>query len=680
MRSSDFTSDFALVLGVAAVTSVVFRWLRQPAILGYLGAGLIVGPYVPLPVFVDPHRVEALSEFGVVLVMFSVGLEFRLARLFRVIPTSGLVGLTQIGCLSSVGFALGRTMGYGHEASLFLGTSIAISSTMVVSKVYESTPVTADVREFVFGTLVVQDLLAIVLVAAMTAVAAGAGVTAEEMASTVGRLAAVLLGLLAGGLLVVPLLVRLVRGLGDPATAVVVPVGLAFGLAVLARELGYSVALGAFLAGTLVAESGEGHAIEHELRAVKDIFAAVFFVSVGMTVDPRLALAHAREAFVVAAIVVVGQLLATTVAGVLSGNGLRRSVIAGASFGQIGEFAFILAGIGRAAGVVPRSMQPILVSVAVLTAFTTPLALRASNSLVSAIDQRLPARFRTSLSLYEGWLEKAREEQSTPVEKSRLRRIVSALALDAALLVGIAGATAFFESDLRAIVGSVLEVGASLQKDIVVGIALLLSAPPIVGLFVSSRALGNLAAARIFGDESAPDRFRGGEAFVRLGVQLMVLLAFGIPYSLVVATVVGGTPLLGVAVITLAVAAALLYRAAGALERDIRSGAETMLAILSHESHAPEDAPARESTLPGLDDSPGLRLSEGAFAVGKTLSVLDLRARTGATVVGLKRRDRSVAVPTGREELTAGDILVIAGTDAARAEAERLLLVGPTPE
>lgn len=684
MTSSDFTSDFAIVLGVAAVTSVVFRLLKQPSVLGYLGAGLIVGPYVPLPVFVDAHRVEALSEFGVVLVMFSVGLEFRLARLFRVVPTSGLVGLTQVGFLSWLGFALGRSMDFSPEASLFLGTSIAISSTMVVSKVYESVHVTADVREFVFGTLVVQDLLAIVIVAAMTAVAAGSGVTAEEVAGTVGRLGAVLVGLLAGGLLVVPMLVRLVRGMGDPATAVVVTVGLGFVMALVARELGYSVALGAFLAGTLVAESGEGHAIESELRPIKDIFAAVFFVSVGMTVDPRLVVANWKEALSIAAVVVGGQLVATTIAGLLSGNGLRRSVIAGASFGQVGEFAFIIAGIGRAAGVVPRSMQPILVTVAVLTAFTTPLAVRASGSLVSALERFLPTRFRTSLSLYEGWLEKVREEQSSPVEKSRFVRIVSALALDAALLIGISVATSVYESELCEIVGSVLRMRNPAERDLVVGIALLVSTPLFVGMFVSSRALGKLAAKRIFGQDSPPSSSTPGPsgaaaAFVRLGVQLMVLLAFGIPFSLVVAPVVGGTPLLGIVVVAAVVAVVLVYRAAGALDRDVRSGAATMLALLSQEAQQEEEAPPtpRESSMPGLADTPGVKLRDGAFAVGKTLATLDLRACTGATVVALRRADRNVVVPTGREALAAGDFLVVAGDDTARSAAERLLLHGP---
>lgn len=674
VHGSSFTTDFATVLAVAAITSLISRLLRQPSVLGYLAAGLIVGPYVPIPVFADPHRVEALSEFGVVLVMFAVGLEFRLAQLLRVLPTSGLVGLMQVLGLTGLGFLVGRGLGFDREAALFLGASLGIASTMVVSNLYATVKVDPEVRELVFGTLVVQDVLAIVLVATMTAVAAGTGLSAAALASTVGRLAAVLTGMMSIGLLVVPRLVRLTQRMDDPATSSVVATGIAFATAILARELGYSVALGAFIAGMLVAESGAGSTLEHQLRSMKDVFAAVFFVSVGMSVDPSLAVEHAGTSLLLAAVVVVGQFVLTTLAGVLSGNGLRRSVIAGASFGQVGEFAFILVGIGRAAGLVPRSMPPILVTVAVITAFTTPLALRSSERLVRRLDRLLPARLSTSLSLYEAWLERIRREAGTRESRSRTRLVLGAILLDAAMLVGLFAATVVFGDDLRSFVGRMMPLRASAQQDVVVGVASLLATPLTVGLLRSTRALGDAVAARSWPKGASSSSADSAARLVGLGVQSMALLGVLLPASLVLAPMVGGTPILLVGGVAILVAFVALYRAAGAVDRDVRSGLATMIALLATTDGAPVTPdPSPAAQLPGLGATHTFVLQEGAASVGRTLASLDLRARTGATVVALVRGDSTVLVPTGREALSVGDGLVLAGTKASVRDAQRLL-------
>ena len=286
MPEGNFVVDLAIVLSVAGVTSVLARLLGQPSILGYLLAGFIVGPYIPIPVFADPQRVQELAEFGVLLVMFAIGLEFRISKLMSVLPLSGLTGLIQVSFLVWCGFSVGHLIGWNTVQSVFLGASIAISSTMIVSKVFEDHPPAPQVRQYVLGVLVVQDVLAIVLIAATTAIAAGGGLAPMQLVTTIGGLAAVLFGMLVGGMLVVPRLMRAVVRLRSPEISAVVSVGLCFGLAELAATFGYSVALGAFIAGMLVAESGQGVTVEHLIRPLRDVFAAVFFVSVGMTVDP----------------------------------------------------------------------------------------------------------------------------------------------------------------------------------------------------------------------------------------------------------------------------------------------------------------------------------------------------------------------------------------------------------
>src|SRR6478752_5132677 len=186
MHGMGFVQDLALVLGVAAVTGLLFRLLHQPSILGYLVAGLIVGPYLPTPFFANPERVQALSEFGVVLVMFAVGLEFRLSKFMSVLPIAGMTGVIQIGVLLWAGFAVGQELGWSNRESLFLGACICISSTMVVSKILDQDPISPDSRRFVFGILVLQDVAAIALIAVMTAVARGSGASFGSVLGTLG--------------------------------------------------------------------------------------------------------------------------------------------------------------------------------------------------------------------------------------------------------------------------------------------------------------------------------------------------------------------------------------------------------------------------------------------------------------------------------------------------------------
>lgn len=686
MHEQTLVADLAVVLGVAAVTSVVARRLHQPSILGYLVAGLFVGPYLPIPLAANLERVTSLAEFGVVLVMFAVGLEFRIAKLLRVLPTSGLTGLLQVSFMMWAGVSLGQVLGWTSVESIFLGACIAISSTMVVSKVLEERPVQPETRELIFGVLVFQDVSAIILIAILTAIAAGGGLGAMELASTVGKLAGFLVAMMVGGLLLIPRTIRMVARLKSLEILVVFSVGLCFAMAETAAVIGYSVALGAFIAGILVAESGKGEKVEHLIQPLRDVFAAIFFVSIGMTVDPMQALEHLPLSLGVFVLVVTAQLFIVTVAGILSGNGLRRSIIAGLAIGQIGEFSFILAGIGIGAGVVRPSLSPVLVTVAVLTAFSTPLFLGRANKLVSFVDDAMPHRLERLLSLYEDWWVRLRAEGDDSGDAPSILRSLRIIVFDAVVLIAIAALSLGALPMIVPMVSEYVTTRTELVPYALNAAVLVIAAPLVWNLVRTTRLLATLVSHSLVGDNTEEDTGRVVVArTLRPIVQLVVLLAVGFPAAAVLRPLPGGTYVLLCVMTFFAGGLFVLWRRAGAVETELQSSAARIAGLLATDPTASAtttatstvDTLSDRSLLPGLDVLRRVHLTHGAYALGHTLTALNLRALTGASVVAIHRAGGDVVLPTGRERLEPGDTLALAGPTSALDDGQRLLVDGP---
>lgn len=307
----DFLRAITVVVCVAALTSVIFQRLRQPVVLGYVLAGLIVGPYFPITLVPDRALVQTLSELGVILLMFSLGLEFSLRKLVKVGPTAGVTALIQSSIMVWLGFLVAQAFGWTMNESVFAGAIIAISSTTIIAKAFDEQGIKGKLRELVVGILIAEDLVAILLLAVLTALASTDGLSAWTLIKSSGRLAAFLIGLVGVGMLLVPRAVRMINRLKRPETTVVASIGICFAIALLADEFGYSVALGAFIAGSLVAESGEEKTIEHLIVPVRDLFAAIFFVSVGMLIDPAVVARHWLPVAVFSLVVILGKFWAS---------------------------------------------------------------------------------------------------------------------------------------------------------------------------------------------------------------------------------------------------------------------------------------------------------------------------------------------------------------------------------
>ncbi|WNG14821.1 cation:proton antiporter [Cystobacter fuscus] len=681
----DFLKALATVLCVAAVTSVIFQRLRQPVVLGYIIAGLIMGPHVPIPLVADPTIVQTLSELGVILLMFSLGLEFSIGKLLKVGLTAGLTAIIQCSLMIWLGFVVGRSFGWTGKESIFTGAIIAISSTTIIAKAFDEQGIKGKLREIVVGILIVEDLIAILLMATLTAISTGSGLSAGQLTLTVGRLALFLVGLMVVGLMVIPRTVRAVQRLKRPETSLVASVGICFAVALLAQAFGYSVALGAFLAGSLVAESGEEKEIEHLVQPVRDMFAAIFFVSVGMLIDPGLIAEHWVAVAVLTGVVILGKLVGVSLGVFLTGNGTRTAIQSGLSLAQIGEFSFIIAGLGLSLNATGSFLYPVAVAVSAITTLTTPFLIRASGPVANYVDRKLPKPLQTFAALYGSWVEELQNAPPRQTAGTKIRAKVRLLLVDAALLAAIIIGTSIFLGRMSAALQLRSGLGNTVTRWVVIALAILLATPFCVGVVRLARSLGTLLAETAFPATTGRlDRAAAPRRALVVTLQLASLLGVGAPLVAITQPFVRGFLGAAVLLVLLAVLGLGFWRSATNLQGHVRAGSQVIVEALASQSRGKTQAhhagslDTLHAILPGLGEPTPVRLESGSAAVGRTLAELNLRGMTGATVLAIRRGEDKVVVPTADEQLREGDVLALAGTHEA-IDSARAVLSGSAP-
>jgi CPA2 family monovalent cation:H+ antiporter-2 len=676
MHERDFLEALAIVLCVAAITSVVFQRLRQSAVLGYVLAGVIVGPHTPVPLVANLNIIQTLSELGVILLMFSLGLDFSLRKFARVGLTAGLTALIECSIQVWLGFVTARALGWTLRESLFTGAIIAISSTTIIATTFAELGVTRELRSLVVAVLIVEDLIAIVLMAALTAMGASETLSFVTLLQSSARLGAFLATVLLLGMLLIPRSVRAVTGLHRADTTIIASLGICFGVACFAQKFGYSVALGAFLAGTLVAESGRQRRIEHLVAPVRDIFASVFFVSVGMSIEPHMIAEHWRAIVILTSTVMLGKVLGVTLGAFITGAGTRLSIRAGLSLAQIGEFSFILAGLGRTLGVTRDFLYPTVVAVSALTTLTTPWLIRASEPVARFIDHRLPGNAQSFAALYTSWLERLRSASRSGTTEAATRRFAKLLALDTSLLAGlIIGTQAYADEGAQAIVRA-LGTTDRLARFIVASLVVAVGAPLCIGIINVVRHLALELSEAVLPERDADPTGLGESARRTLSItlQLAVLLLTGLPLLAVTQPFFRGTPGALLLALGLFVAGLLVVRRAKTFQGEVRAGTQLIAAALkSPGADHSQLRPDVQHFLAELGEPKQVRLSARCRAVGQTLVSLDVRGSTGATVIAIAREPDGAIVPTGREVLRENDVLVLAGTHDAVAQARKLL-------
>ena len=386
--------DLALILVVAGIVTLVFKKLKQPLVLGYIMAGFLVSPHMPYTAsVVDMSSIHMWADIGVMFLLFSLGLDFSFKKILKMGASPIISTISIIFCMTLLGVFVGHAFGWPRMDCIFLGGMLAMSSTTIIYKAFDDLGLRQQqFTGLVMSVLILEDILAIVMMVMLSAIASGNNPNGGQMLGSIVKIAFFLVLWLVVGISAVPLFLRSVRKLINSEVLLIVSLGLCCGMAVFSTKVGFSSAFGAFIMGSILAETIEAERIEKLVEPVKNLFGAIFFVSVGMLVDPEILINYALPIFVLVMTILIGQSVLGSFSFMLGGESLKSAMRCGFSMAQIGEFSFIIASLGLSLGVISDFLYPVVVAVSVITTFLTPYMIRAATPAYNALEHRLPSR------------------------------------------------------------------------------------------------------------------------------------------------------------------------------------------------------------------------------------------------------------------------------------------------
>ncbi len=639
MHLAPLISDLAVILGVAGLVSFIFHKIRQPVVVGYIIAGIIVGPHTPpFQLVSDIPSIRTWAELGVIFLLFSVGLEFSFRRLAKVGISASLTAYFEIACMMATGFTVAQLLGWSFSDSIFLAAMVSISSTTIIARALEELRLkTRRFAEMIFAVLVVEDLVAVLVLVALSTLAVSKTISGVALLSAAGKLVLVMGGWFMAGYLLVPRFVRHVGRTGSPEMLTIVSIGLCLSLAVFAAAFGYSTALGAFIMGSILSESTESNRIEELIEPIRDVFAAIFFVSVGMLIEPAAIVQNFGAVVAITTAVLFGKVTFVTLGALITGQTLRTAVQVGFGLGQIGEFSFIIAGMGATLGVTSPKLYPIAVAVSLLTAFTTPYLIRISHKFAVWLESRMPLSIKTVLSRYAAWTQERRADTS--------RRIVFYRLLLKWSLNGIVVSVIFVLTSELLLPFLRLRMPEQ-EKHLTIGlvVAVLATAPFLWAMFNA------FAKFRLAAGEEGP---RGGTLFIfrvltTVWVGALSLTLFPARAAQLLA--------IGLALI----AFGLFYRS---LNEAYEWFEHRFLSAFKPEAKTKGRTDLLRHLAPWDVHLVRLKVHPNAEIAGKTLAAAELRSQHGLNVVAIQRGLKSIVAPRPTDLVFPKDELLVLATD-----------------
>ncbi len=647
MHVESLITDLAFILLLGAVVTVLFKWMRQPVVLGYIVAGFLASPHFTLlPSVTMVENIDFWAEIGIVVLLFSLGVEFSFKKLVNSGGSAIVTALIIVTGMMVAGFTVGRILDFNNINSLFLGGMLSMSSTTIIIKAFNDMGLRQQkFASLVLAVLIVEDLFAVVMMVVLSSIALNNSVQGTQMLFSVAKLMFFLVIWFLVGVYVLPSVLNRVRRYLNAETLLIVSLGLCFGMAVFSVYCGFSLALGAFVMGSILAGTSYAEHIEHVVTPVKDLFGAVFFISVGMMVQPSVLVTYWLPILILSLVVIVGMIVFGTLGMLLTGQTLKIAIRSGFSLTQIGEFAFIIATLGMSLGVLEPMLYPIVVAVSVITTFTTPYFIKMSVPAYTLVERHLPERLKFLIERFHR--EDEKEQASGNSWTAVISRYLTSTIIYSVILMGIDIVMFMYVQHVLARLlphwGNLLTVGATL----------VLMSPFLIALISPVRP-----------DRNHPD----APAVPRLVFTIfrsLIALAFIVN---VVGHVYSARIGLFVAVGLVVLIVLLFYRRLSANmkrieekfmdnlnERDLRrSGKNNRVAGDLHLAYVTVG-----------DDSP---------VAGERLMNTDLRGKYNVNVVSINRGHIYIPIPNGRQRIYPGDTLGLIATD------ENLAAVTPVLE
>lgn len=670
MHHIAFLQDLSVVMIVAGIATVLFRQFNQPVVLGYILAGFIIGPHTPPFALVSSEEtIATLAELGVIFLMFALGLEFSLRKLKAVGSTAIIAATLEILLMIWMGYHLGRVFGWNEMDSIFLGAILSISSTTIIIKALEGLGKTRErFASLIFGILIVEDILAIVMIALLSGFATTGTFAPAEVGMTVLTLSSFLGGLLVAGLIFVPRLLDYVARFKSNEMLLITVIALCFGVSLLTVKLGYSVALGAFMIGAIIAEARQIAKIENLMHPVRDLFSAVFFVSIGLLIEPALLIKYAWPIVIITVVVVAGKVVSCSVGCFIAGNDMKTSLRVGMGLAQIGEFSFIIAALGLSLKVTSDFVYPIAVAVSALTTLLTPYLIKSSDGFVRIFDRFAPKPLSGSLEAYTRWVGSMSASRGNNMAARVLTKLGWQIGMNILLVTGIFIAAVFLHrryfSGWTGIPG-----GADGIKAMTWLGAALVSFPLLVAIWRKLQAGAMMISELSVSPSAAGENTRPLRGLVCNTIVIVGTLAMGLWLLLLSSAILPSANVFVLAIVAAAISGALLYRSSV----KVYARAQFALRETFEQKPEPHEVPTLPSFLEEAELSTIILPSDSELS-GKLLSELQLRTLTGASVVGIERGDTRIINPGADEELSGNDRLLLIGSPAQIARASDLLL------
>lgn len=669
-----FLQDMAVVMLAAGLVSLVFNRLRQPALLGFILAGILIGPHLlPVPLVQNQETIHTLSELGILFLMFSLGLEFNLRKLRAVAGSVLVAAPVEILLVFTLGYHAGGWFGWPVIDRIFLGAMICISSTTLVVKILDELGRMRDrSSHLIFGILIVEDVLAITLMTVLSSIALTGNFQADRMLSTLGRLVIFVTVVIVCGLLLIPRLLNWVNRFRREEVLLITVLGLSFGVSLGAVRLGFSLALGAFAIGAVIAECRQGPRVATLVQPLRDMFSAVFFVAIGMMFEPRHLLENWKLALLIWAVLLVGKLAGCVLGVLLAGHSIRTAFRVGTGLAQIGEFSFIIASLGLSLGVTGQGLYSVAVSVSAVSAFTAPILMKNAERFADWSVARAPERLARGIKLYTEWVTQAAAARKNSLTHHLIRKwtwqislnviLISAIFLAAGFLPAWSG-DASFATTLR-----------KMQSDgwLWLGAAIL-SLPGIIAIFRKLQALGLLLGDLSVKSARPKARNAGVRLFIAQLVPAVGIILLALFLLLLSSTFLPPRNVLWISLLLIPLLSWLLWRSLVKMHSRLQISLHETLTHAPFPEVHPVAIPAGMSGLIAAAHLHTARLTPQSPAAGKMIRELELRSRTGVTIVAIERKGTNIINPLPDEELQGEDRLLLLGLEEQMGPAMKFL-------